>query len=211
VSYNLINDQGILKFVIQRPDKRNAINFEVMEGLEQAVKTVHHNSSIRYMVITGEGNKAFCSGGDLTEFHALKTEEQAHAMLSRMADILYQIATLPIPVIALVNGSAVGGGCEIATACDYRIVSSEARCGFIQGTLAITSGWGGGTYLLEKFCPFDKMLKFLCEANVLDSEKLQQNGRLNDIQVILGKLFTNLFRRWILWNLLFTGHIKRLQ
>jgi enoyl-CoA hydratase len=175
MSYVLTNDQGILKFVINRPDKRNAINFEVMEGLERALETVM-TSSIRCLVISGEGDKSFCSGGDLSEFHSLKTEEEAYSMLSRMADILYRIATLPIPVIALVNGSAVGGGCEIATACDYRIVSSHAKCGFIQGTLGITTGWGGGTYLIEKFSPTDKMLKFLSEATPLNSEELLQIG-----------------------------------
>ncbi|MFC4409317.1 enoyl-CoA hydratase/isomerase family protein [Chungangia koreensis] len=180
MSYVLTNDQGILKFVINRPEKRNAINFEVMDGLERAVEIVM-NSSIRYLVISGEGDKSFCSGGDLSEFHSLKTEEEAYSMLSRMADILYRIATLPIPVIALVNGSAVGGGCEIATACDYRIVSSEAKCGFIQGSLGITSGWGGGTYLIEKFSHTDRMLKFLSEATPLDSKELLQIGWASDV------------------------------
>lgn len=183
MSYEITDDKGILKFMIRRPKQRNAINFEVMDGLEKAVDMVLSTPSVRYLVITGEGDQAFCSGGDLSEFHILKTEEEAYSMLNRMADILFRIATLPIPVIALVNGSAVGGGCEIATACDYRLVSSEAKCGFIQGTLGITTGWGGGTYLIEKLGPFDKMLQFLCEADVRESNGLLQMGWASDVYI----------------------------
>ncbi len=86
-------------------------------------------------------------------------------MLSKMGKILYDIATLPVPTIALINGAAVGGGCEIATACDFRLVAKDAKCGFIQGTLGITSGWGGGTYLFESGlkhdCCFKNVSRFM--------------------------------------------------
>lgn len=174
MSYQIELADGVMTFTIDRPEIRNAINTEVMEGLEELVKKVH-NSEVRFVIITAAGTQAFCSGGDLSVFHELRTEEQAYSMLKRMSDVLYAIKTLPVPVIAIVNGAAVGGGCEIATACDYRLVREHAKCGFIQGTLAITSGWGGGTYLFEAL-PHDRALKMLGEARAYRSDELEEAG-----------------------------------
>lgn len=176
MSYTIDEQHGVLLFTLNRPERRNAINDEVMEGFKEVINYVHTHSSVRFLVITGAGNKAFCSGGDLAEFHSLVTEEQAFTMLSKMAEILYDWATLPVPTIALINGAAVGGGCEIATACDFRIVSREAKCGFIQGTLAITSGWGGATYLFERGLRHDYAMKMLVDAQTYDSGQLDEVG-----------------------------------
>ncbi|ALC86158.1 enoyl-CoA hydratase [Bacillus sp. FJAT-22090] len=158
-----IRDDMII-FEINRPDIHNAINGEVVEGFKELIHNVKTNESIKLAVITGAGEKSFCSGGDLSVFHKLKTEKESYKMLSETANVLYEVATLPIPTIALVNGTAVGGGCEIATLCDYRLVKKEAKCGYIQGKLAITSGWGGGTYLFEKGMRHDQALQMLTEA-----------------------------------------------
>lgn len=163
-----------MTFTIDRPEIRNAINTEVTEGLEKLVEKAKH-PAVRMVILTASGQQAFCSGGDLSVFHALRTEQQAYGMLKRMSDVLYDIKTLPVPVVAIVNGVAVGGGCEIATACDYRLVWDHAKCGFIQGTLAITSGWGGGTYLLETL-PHDHALKMLSEAKVYTADELKEFG-----------------------------------
>ncbi|WP_075617460.1 enoyl-CoA hydratase/isomerase family protein [Paenisporosarcina indica] len=176
MTYSIKREENIIRFTIKRPEIRNAINHEVIEGLEQLVLDVHKDSTIQFVVITGEGNDAFCSGGDLSVFHGLQTAQESFLMLNRMAEVLYNIATLPVPVIALVNGHAVGGGCEIATACDFRIVATHAKCGFIQGSLAITSGWGGGTYLFEKLARQDLALQMLCEAKPFNATTLQENG-----------------------------------
>lgn len=174
MSYKLEISDQILTFTINRPDIRNAINDEVMAGLEELIQKATE-TEIRYVVITAAGTKAFCSGGDLSVFHELKTEEQAYPMLKRMGDVLYRIKTLPVPVIALINGAAVGGGCEIATACDYRLIREHVKCGFIQGTLAITSGWGGGTYLFETL-QHDRALQMVTEARVFTAPELIENG-----------------------------------
>lgn len=176
MTYFINREENILRFTINRPEIRNAINHEVIEGLEQLVSDVHKDSTIQFVVITGEGNDAFCSGGDLSIFHGLHTAQEAFPMLDRMANALYQVATLPVPIIALVNGHAVGGGCEIATACDFRIVSSHAKCGFIQGSLAITSGWGGGTYLFERLARQDIAMQMLCEAKPYNAHTMLENG-----------------------------------
>jgi len=176
MTFTINREENILRFTINRPEVRNAINHEVIAGFESLVTAVHNDTTIQFVVITGEGNDAFCSGGDLSIFHGLQSQEDAFPMLDRMATALYNIATLPVPVIALVNGHAVGGGCEIATACDFRLVSSDAKAGFIQGSLAITSGWGGGTYLFEKLARQDIAMQMLCEAQPLLANTLLDNG-----------------------------------
>ncbi|VEI04797.1 enoyl-CoA hydratase/isomerase family protein [Kurthia zopfii] len=176
MTYTIDETDGVLVFTLNRPERRNAINTELMEGFKKVIEYVHNSNSVRFLVITGAGEKAFCSGGDLAEFHSLKTEQQAFGMLSKMAEILYEWATLPVPTIALINGAAVGGGCEIATACDFRVVAREAKCGFIQGTLAITSGWGGATFLFERGLRHDRALKMLIDAQVYDSGQLEEVG-----------------------------------
>ncbi len=176
MTYTINREEQILSFTINRPEIRNAVNHDIIDGFEKLVQTVHNDTTIKFVVITGEGNSAFCSGGDLSIFHGLQTELDAFPMLDRMSTVLYDIATLPVPVIALVNGHAVGGGCEIAIACDYRLVASHAKCGFIQGALAITSGWGGGTYLFEKLPRQDLAMKMLCDAKPLPAQKLLDTG-----------------------------------
>ena len=176
MGFEWIDQQGIVTFTIKREAKHNAINHEVMSGLKEAIDYVKANHNSKLFVITGAGEKSFCSGGDLSEFHSLRTEDEAYGMLSKMGAILYELATLEIPTIALVNGTAVGGGCEIATACDFRLVSAHAKVGFIQGTLAITSGWGGGTYLFERGLKYDDALKMLVDAKPLNAMQLLEIG-----------------------------------
>lgn len=181
MSYSIKKDQSIAYFTIDRPAMRNAVNYDVMEGLEIFLNEIEDDPEISFAVITGEGELAFCSGGDLSDFHGFQTAEDAWPMLSRGARILYRIATLPMPTIALVNGTAVGGGCELATACDYRLVAAHAKAGFIQGTLAITSGWGGATLLFEKNGPHDRMLQFTSRASVHSSTQLLGLGWATEV------------------------------
>ncbi|MFT9597948.1 enoyl-CoA hydratase/isomerase family protein [Mesobacillus sp.] len=170
---------GVLLFTINRPDRRNAINFEVMAGLEKAIDMAAGND-VKVFAITGAGDQAFCSGGDLSAFHSLKTETQAYGMLSRMAGILYKLLVLPRPTIAILNGSAVGGGCEIASACDFRIGRDGMKAGFVQGNLAITTGWGGGSILLEKL-PQNIAFKMLLDANIYTADELKEYGFIHQI------------------------------
>ena len=181
MSYNIEINDGIATFIINRPEMRNAINHDVMFGLDTFLSKIETDDSISFAVVTGAGDRAFCSGGDLSEFHGYRTADEAYPMLSKMAGLLYRLANLPVPVIALVNGAAVGGGCEIATACDYRLVSSKAKVGFIQGTLAITSGWGGASQLFIKMNNHATALKFLSEAKVHTAEQLQTIGWATEI------------------------------
>lgn len=177
--YLIEEENEILRFTINREDQRNAINFEIMEGLEKVLE-LGEKGSYKALVISGAGRSAFCSGGDLSVFHRLKTEEEAYQMLSKMASILYRLLTFPKPTMAIINGPAVGGGCELATACDFRIARKGIKAGFIQGKLAITTGWGGGSMLLEKL-EMANALKLLMTAEVFEVEQLKEMGFINEI------------------------------
>ncbi|MCS0672957.1 enoyl-CoA hydratase/isomerase family protein [Cytobacillus firmus] len=172
-------ENGLLVFKINRPEKRNAISYEVMDGLESALHKAGEKS-VKALAIMGEGDQAFCSGGDLSSFHSLKTEDEAFGMLSRMAGLLKEILFLPKPTIAILNGTAVGGGCELAAACDYRIANVGIKAGFIQGTLAITTGWGGGSIIMEKMLPANAM-RMLMEAKLYSDEELKELGFIHSV------------------------------
>jgi enoyl-CoA hydratase/carnithine racemase len=170
---------GYLLFTITRKEKRNAINFEVMEGLLEAIKRAREKD-IKALIITGAGDRAFCSGGDLSVFHTLHTKEEAYPMLSKMANILYDLLTLPIPTIALLNGIAIGGGCELAAACDFRLARNTIQAGFVQGKQAITTGWGGGSILAEKLSAPSAM-RLLMEAELQTAEVLKEVGFIDEV------------------------------
>jgi enoyl-CoA hydratase/carnithine racemase len=172
-------DKGYVLFTITRSEKRNAINYEVMNGLQEAIKRASEADS-KALIITGEEEHAFCSGGDLSIFHLLHTKEQAYSMLSKMAAILYSLLTLPIPTIALMNGTSVGGGCELAAACDFRLARNGIKAGFVQGKQAITTGWGGGAILAEKL-PAANAMKMLMDAELKTAEELKASGFIDDL------------------------------
>lgn len=172
-------DKGYLLFTITRSEKRNAINYDVMHGLSEAIQLAN-DPEVKALVITGSGERAFCSGGDLSVFHALDTKEEAYKMLAKMSEILYSLVTLPKPTLGLMNGHAVGGGCEVLTACDYRIARIGTKAGFVQGKQAITTGWGGGTILSEKLPP-SRAMKLLMEADLKPVEELKEAGFIDEI------------------------------
>jgi enoyl-CoA hydratase len=178
-SYLIEEHSGCLTFMINRPTYRNAINYEIMEGLEKFLHLGLH-SDIKALIITGAGDQAFCSGGDLSIFHQLKMEDEAYQMLSKMASILYRLFVFPKPTLAILNGPTVGGGCELATACDFRIGRKGMKAGFIQGKLAITTGWGGGTMLIEKL-GVSNALKLLMTAKLFSDEQLEIFGFLDKL------------------------------
>ncbi|WP_099363104.1 enoyl-CoA hydratase/isomerase family protein [Fredinandcohnia onubensis] len=174
------DEEGIVWFTINRPEKWNAIDYEVMDGLKKTITEVEENDDDKVLVITGTGQKAFCSGGDLSVFQNLNTEQEAYQMLSKMGMILYSLATLTKPTIALLNGLAIGGGCELATACDYRLASRGSRFGFVQGKQGITTGWGGATILLERVS-IDKAYHLLLTGEIFSSEAGKELGFVQHI------------------------------
>ncbi|MFK0284961.1 enoyl-CoA hydratase/isomerase family protein [Streptomyces sp. NPDC090499] len=138
------DDDGLAVLTIDRPHARNAISLATMDELEKALDAA---AGVRALVITGAGDRAFVSGGDLKELAAIRTEEDAAAMAWRMRGLCDRIAGFPAPVVAALNGHALGGGAEVAVAADIRIAADGIRVGFTQVTLAIMPAWGGAERL----------------------------------------------------------------
>src|SRR5690349_3988435 len=115
-------ENGIFTITINRPDKLNALNKTVMSELNSVMDEVYENESIRSVIITGAGQKAFVAGADISEFLGLKQSEGME-LARRGQGILFRIENAPKPIVAAVNGFALGGGCELAMACHFRIAS----------------------------------------------------------------------------------------
>lgn len=165
---------GISWITLNRPEIRNAVNYNMMDELVAVLSEIE-NTNDKLLVITGSGERAFCSGGDLSLFHSLHTEQEAYSMLSKMGSVLKHLFLFKKPTVALLNGAAVGGGCELATACDFRIAKRGVKFGFVQGSLGITTGWGGGTMLYERITP-SLALHYLLSSQLFSSEKGFEEG-----------------------------------
>lgn len=169
-----------LQATINRPGAHNAINFAVMDELERLLEKLGKDENIRCFILTGEGSKAFISGGDLHEFHTIKTAEEAKPMAKRMGSILQRIEFLPCWTIACINGPAYGGGCEMMLAFDFRIASQKATFGFTQGKFYLPPGWGGLTRLVERVGRATA-LRWLAETAVIDGETALQHHLIDRI------------------------------
>ena len=137
---------GVAMLVIDRPGARNALALKTMDELDEALETVRLQRA-RVVVIRGAGEKAFCAGGDIKELEGMRSESEAAVMAHRMRATLDRIPQLAIPVIAGLNGDALGGGAELAIACDFRVAAEHARIGFPQITLGLMPAWGASERL----------------------------------------------------------------
>ena len=135
---------GLAVVTIDRPHARNAISLETMDRLDEALDGA---DGARALVIKGAGDKAFVSGGDLKELAALRTAADAAAMARKMRTVCDRIAAFPGPVLAALNGHALGGGAEVAVAADIRLAADDVKIGFKQVTLGIMPAWGGAERL----------------------------------------------------------------
>jgi len=138
----------VLRLTINRPEKRNALSLGLLDKLGAALEA-HRHQPIKCAVITGAGDRCFAAGGDLKELDAIRSNAQARAMSERGHAALDAIRYFPAPVIGALNGLALGGGAELAMACDMRIATPHADLGLIQANLNVTTAWGGGIDLIN--------------------------------------------------------------
>lgn len=136
--------EGVAILTVDRPAVRNAIGLATMDALDQVLDAAADADAL---IIRGGGDRAFISGGDLKELAKIRTESEAVAMALRMRHLCDRIATFPAPVIAVLNGHALGGGAEVAVAADIRVAADDITIGFTQATLAIMPAWGGAERL----------------------------------------------------------------
>ena len=170
----------ICQATIDRPESHNAINFEVMNELETLLDKLEQDSTTRCFILSGSGQETFVSGGDLREFHTIKTAEEAKPMAQRMLAILKRIEKLPCWTIAAINGAAYGGGCEMMLAFDFRMAAPHATFGFTQGKFYLPPGWGGLSRLVEKVGRSTALL-WLAEAKIVDAHTARKHDLIDYI------------------------------
>jgi enoyl-CoA hydratase len=158
--------QQVLYVLIDRPAKRNALSRSVLDQLGAVFTTAANDGDILAAVLRGAGDKNFAAGGDLRDLASVQSLAQATEMSLQAKAALEAIRQFPVPVIAALNGDALGGGAELAVACDFRIFAPRARIGFIQGRLNITSAWGGGIDLMRLVGP-QRAMRMLSRSEML--------------------------------------------
>ncbi|HWC52830.1 MAG TPA: enoyl-CoA hydratase/isomerase family protein, partial [Chitinophagaceae bacterium] len=170
-------ENGILTITINRPDKLNALNKSVMDELNEVVEEIYKNANIKSAIITGAGNKAFVAGADISEFSGLN--DDAGMLMSEKGQILFfKIEDCPKPIIAAVNGFALGGGCELAMSCHFRIASENAKFGQPEVNLGLIPGYGG-TQRLTQLIGKGRAIELLITANMIDANTALQYGLVN--------------------------------
>lgn len=172
-------ENGILTITVNRPDKLNALNAAVFTELDLSMDEVEKNADIRSVIITGAGQKAFVAGADITEFNSLDSAG-AMDMSQRGQDIFMKIEKMHKPVVAAVNGFALGGGCELAMACHFRIASTNAKFGQPEVNLGLIPGYGG-TQRLPQLIGKGRALELLMSANMIDAQTALHYGLVNHV------------------------------
>ncbi|HVK47930.1 MAG TPA: enoyl-CoA hydratase-related protein [Pseudobacter sp.] len=172
-------DNGIFTITVNRPDKLNAINKTVMEELKLAVEEVYNNPAIRSAIITGAGPKAFVAGADITEFMGLSKEE-GMAVSKKGHDVFFAIENSPKPIIAAVNGFALGGGCELALSCHFMIAAENAKFGQPEVNLGLIPGYGG-TQRLVQVAGKGRAMELLMSGRTISAQEALQIGMVNEV------------------------------
>ena len=163
---------------INRPDKLNALNIKIREEGANLLDELRNDSSVGVVVFTGAGNKAFIAGADIAEFAGRTAITQRDVMMSR--SLFTAVDTFPKPVIAMINGFCLGGGCELALACDIRIASENASFGQPEIRLGIIPG-GGGTQRLTRLVGEGKAMEMILGGEFIDSQTALSLGLVNHV------------------------------
>lgn len=169
---------GILLVTLNTPPL-NLQTLECMERLEQIVTAARGDHSVRAMVLTGAGNRVFCAGSDVKEFPALRNRF-VEDKLRRENEVFSALAELPFPTVAALNGSAMGGGCELALCCDFRIASETAKIGLPEIALGNFPG-SGGPYRLTRLVGPARATELMCRGSAVDAWEAHRLGLVHAV------------------------------
>lgn len=178
IEFKKHDDIAIICF--NRPEVHNSINEEVMKHWESYLDKIESDQKLRCIILTGAGSQTFSAGGDLRYFSSLKTTKASLEMSYRMQAINNRLANGKKVVIAAINGQVLGGGCEILTACHYRIAASHATFAFRQAPNGIITGWGGGKRLLKQVGK-SAALRLLLTGERIDVLEAKRIGLIDEI------------------------------
>ena len=171
------SENGIFTITVNRPDKLNALNYQTIQDIGNAIKVAESASQVRGIIITGSGEKAFVAGADISEFSSFSTEE-AKKLSADGHKVFDSIENCSKPVIAAVNGFALGGGCELAMSCHLRVASSNAKFGQPEVKLGVIPGYAG-TQRLVQLIGKAKALELLMTADMIGAEEALQYRLVN--------------------------------
>src|SRR5438552_3849924 len=173
----LIEKRGRIAIVtVNRPDKLNALNIATRKEILVAFEQLKNDDEVRVVVITGAGEKSFIAGADINEFAGMTAIKQREVMKGGRA--FDSVEDFPKPVIAMINGFALGGGCELAMSCDIRIASTKARLGQPEIKLGIIPG-GGGTQRLPRLIGEGKAMELILTGDMITAEEAERLGLVN--------------------------------
>lgn len=179
---NILQEQegGILTITINRPSKLNALNKETIEELGMAFVAADLDESVKVIILIGSGDKAFVAGADIKEFSNFSPKEGKHLAAQGQKILFDTVANLDTPVIAAINGFALGGGLELAMAAHLRIASDNARMGLPEVSLGVIPGYGG-TQRLPQLVGKGIAMEMIMTAGMINAEKALQYGLVNHV------------------------------
>ncbi|MFM9825269.1 enoyl-CoA hydratase/isomerase family protein [Flavobacterium sp.] len=182
ISENIIlkHEKGIATIYINRPEKLNALNKSTIQELHEALKIVDENPDVRVILISGSGEKAFVAGADVAEFAHFNSLEGSQLAAHGQQILFDYIENMKTPVIAAINGFALGGGLELAMACHFRIASDNAKMGLPETSLGLIPGYGGSqrlTHLVGK----GRAMEMILTAGMIDAETAKSYGLVNHV------------------------------
>ena len=174
------SENGIGTITINRPSKLNALNIETIQELHEAFKNFDDSSEIKVIILTGEGEKAFVAGADISEFAHFSIEEGAQ-LAAQGQELLFDfIENLSTPVIAAINGFALGGGLELAMATHFRVASDSAKMGLPEVSLGVIPGYGG-TQRLPQLVGKGRAMELIMTAGMIDAATAKNYGLVNHV------------------------------
>ncbi|MBL7859421.1 MAG: enoyl-CoA hydratase/isomerase family protein [Cyclobacteriaceae bacterium] len=182
------NTSGLLWVTISRPEALNALNAEVLQTLREIIQEAYQNNAIKGIILTGEGDKAFVAGADIKELSSLNAE-QAFALAQKGQLLFKQLEDSPKPIIAAINGFALGGGCELAMACHIRIATENAKFGQPEVNLGIIPGYGG-TQRLTQLVGRGKALELMLTGDLISAQEAKAIGLVNHVVANREELMT---------------------
>ena len=172
--------QGLAMVTVNRPKKLNALNKETIKELNEGIKALEKNANIKVIILTGSGEKAFVAGADISEFADFSEKEGSKLAAKGQKLVFDFIENLSKPVIAAINGFALGGGLELAMACHFRVASQNAKMGLPEVSLGVIPGYGG-TQRLPQLIGKGRAFEMIMSAAMIDAENAQLYGLVNHV------------------------------